>query len=86
MFFRKYYLPWTARAQFSSEEDFQAWLQKRLKRFSDLRMGALVLAAAALIIGYVLDSRPLMLLTIAPLAAVLLLSCAMEKIAPEENG
>ena len=79
MFFRKYYLPWTVRAQFSTAGDFQAWLQKRLKRFAALRLGALALAAAALLAGYVLDSHPIMMVTIAPLCLVLLLSYAMEK-------
>lgn len=83
MFFRKYYLPWTAGAQFSSDDDFQAWLQKRLKRFSSLRLGALAVAAAALLAGYILDSHLIMMVTIAPLCVVLLLSYAMEKTGAE---
>lgn len=79
MFFRKYYLPWTVEDRFDREDAYQAWLQKRLKRFSDLRIFALILAAAALVLGYVLDQRPIMLVTIAPLILVLLLSHAIEK-------
>lgn len=76
---RKLWLPWAAAAQFSSEEEYAAWLSRRLKVFGDIRMLLLVLAAGLLIVGYVLDQRPVMLLTVLPLVLVLLLSLAVGK-------
>lgn len=80
MFFRKWFLPWTAQEQFESAQQFQAWLKRQHKRFTDLRMVLLVLAAAALLAGYVLDSRPVMLVTIAPLALLLLATMALDQL------
>ncbi len=76
---RKAWMPWTAAALFPSEEAFGQWLQKRLKRFGDLRMVLLVGATALLLIGYVLDLRPVMLLCIVPLLLMLPLSLAISK-------
>ena len=76
---RKAWMPWTAGDQFPDQETFQQWLNKRLKRFDDLRILALVLAAATLLAGYILDRRPIMLVTILPLAAVLLLTILIHK-------
>ena len=76
---RKYWTPWTAADRFSSGEEFQQWLQKRLKRFDDLRILSLILAAGCLLAGYIFDMRPVMLLTIVPLTATLLLTAAMGK-------
>lgn len=80
MFFKKWFLPWTAQEQFESTQQFQAWLKRQHKRFTDLRMVLLVLAAAALLAGYALDSRPVMLVTIAPLALLLLATMALDQI------
>ena len=77
--FQKHFLPWTAADRFETDEDFQTWLRKKHKLFTDLRMLFLVPAAIFLIAGYVLDRRPLMILTVAPLLLVLLLSAALEK-------
>ena len=74
---RKAWMPWTAAALFSSEESFGQWLQKRLKRFGDLRAVLLVLATALLLGGYVLNRRPLMLGCILPLVMMLPLSLAI---------
>ena len=79
MFFRKHFLPWTAANLFECEDAYQIWLQKRHKLFNDVRMICLFLAAAALIVGYVLNDRPLMILTVAPLVLVLQLTMALER-------
>ena len=76
---RKAWMPWKAADQFSKEESWTQWLQQRLKVFGDLRMLFLVLATGLLIVGYVLDRRPVMLLAVLPLAVVLLLSLAIGK-------
>ena len=77
--FQKHFLPWTAADRFENGEAFQAWLRKKHKLFTDLRMLLLVPAAVFLIAGYVLDRRPLMVLTVVPLILVLLLSAALDK-------
>ena len=76
---RKAWMPWTAAALFPSEEAFGQWLQKRLKRFGDLRTVLLILATALLLGGYVLEQRPVMLLSILPLLLMLPLSLAISK-------
>ena len=76
---RKAWMPWTAAALFPSEEAFGQWLQKQLKRFGDLRMVLLVVATALLLVGYVLDRRPVILLCIVPLLLMLPLSLAISK-------
>lgn len=76
---RKAWMPWTAAALFPSKEAFGQWLQKRRKRFGDLRMVLLVVATALLLVGYVLDRRPVMLLCIVPLLLMLPLSLAISK-------
>ena len=76
---RKTWMPWTAARQFPSDEAFGQWLQKQLKFFGSLRLATLVLAAGFLVVGYVLDRRPILLLTILPLAGTLLLTKAIEK-------
>ena len=76
---RKAWMPWTAAALFPSEEAFGQWLQKRLKRFGDLRMVLLVIATALLLTGYVMDHRLVMLLCLVPLLLMLPLSLAISK-------
>lgn len=76
---RKIFLPWDAADCFDTEEAFRRWLQRCVKCYTDLRMLALVIAAACLILGYVMDLRPVMLCTIAPLALVLLFSVQLDK-------
>lgn len=78
-FLKKAWLPWTAADQFDSEEAFTHWLSRRLKVFGDLRMVLLVIATGLLIVGYVVDSRPVMLLAVLPLALVLLVTMAIGK-------
>jgi len=78
--FQKHFLPWTAADRFETDEAFQHWLRKKQKLFTDLRMLFLVAAAIFLIAGYCLDRRPLMILTVIPLALVLLLSVALDRI------
>ena len=80
MFFRKLFLPWTAEDCFETEEAFHRWLTAKHKRFTDLRMIFIVLAAIPLIAGYVLDLRPVMLVTIVPLLVVLAASAALDQI------
>ena len=77
--FRKAWLPWTAADQFGSEEAFDQWLTRRGKVFGDLRMLFLVLATGLLIVGYVVELRPVMLLSVLPLALVLLLTLMISK-------
>ena len=89
MFFRKHVLPWTAGDAFESEAAFQAFLKKKYKLFTDLRMIFIVIAAVPLIAGYVMDLRPLMLVTIVPLLIVLAASAGMDQIEkhlPEDPG
>ena len=76
---RKAWMPWTAAALFSSEEDFGQWLQKRLKCFGDIRMILLIVATVLLLGGYVLNRRPVMLLCIVPLLLMLPLSIAISR-------
>ena len=80
MFFRKHILPWTSRDCFESEAEFTAWLQKKHKLFSDLRIIFILIAAVPLIVGYIMDLRPLMLVTIAPLLIVLAASAGLDQI------
>lgn len=68
---RKAWLPWTAADQFPDREAFNLWLERRLKLFGDLRLLLLAAAAALLVVGYVLDRRPVMLASVLPLALVL---------------
>ena len=86
MFFRKHILPWTASDCFRSEAEFQTWLQKKVTFFTNLRIFFLAIAAVCLLPGYILDQRPLMLLTIAPLALVLLVSIALDQIEKRLDG
>lgn len=74
---RKLFLPWTAEACFPDQPTFLTWLQKRNRRWGDLRAIFLLLAGLVLIAGYALDRYFIMVLTTAPLAVVLLLSLAM---------
>ncbi|MGN0979345.1 MAG: hypothetical protein ACI4PT_03345 [Candidatus Avoscillospira sp.] len=78
-FFRKFFLPWTAADCFETEDQFQVWLRKRYKGFTDARAVFLVLAAVCLLTGYFSGRRPIMLLTVLPLALVLLLTMALSK-------
>ena len=80
MFFRKHFLPWTAGEAFENEEAYQNFLKRKHKLFTDLRMIAIVIAAVPLIIGYVLNLRPIMLVTIVPLILVLALSMALDRV------
>ena len=77
--FREAWMPWTAADRFASEEAFGQWLQRRLKMFGDLRMILLILATGLLIVGYVLEKRPVMLVCVLPLALVLVLTLAIGK-------
>lgn len=79
MFFKKWYLPWLAADLFETEALYQQWLRKRHKRFTDLRMVFLIIAAFLLLAGYILDRRPFMLASIAPLLLVLLLTLALDR-------
>ena len=76
---QKHFLPWTAADRFETHEAFQAWLRKKHRLFTDLRMFFIVLAAIPLIVGYVMDLRPVMLVTILPLLIVLGLSMALDR-------
>ena len=80
MFFRKLFLPWTAAAAFDQENAFLTFLQNKHRQFTNGRIIAIVIAAIPLILGYVLDLRPVMLLTIAPLLVVLALSVGLDRI------
>jgi len=87
LFFRKHFLPWTAGDAFESEAAFRAFLQKKHKLFTDLRMIFIVIAAIPLIAGYVMDLRPVMLMTIVPLLVVLAATAGLDQIEkrlPEE--
>ena len=79
MFFRKLFLPWTVSDQFSSAGDYQAWLNIRHKELTDLRIFFLIPSAICLLVGYCMDLRPVMVLTVVPLALVLLISIMLEK-------
>jgi len=86
LFIRKHILPWTAAACFKTDEAFYSWLQKKHRFYTNLRMIFLVLAAACLLPGYLLEQRPIMLLTAVPLALVLLVSMALEQIEKRLDG
>lgn len=85
-FFRKYFVPWTAAGCFETEDRFQDWLRRRYKGFTDLRAVFLVLAVVCLLTGYIFARRPIMLLTILPLALVLLCTMALGKIEALMDG
>ena len=78
-FIRKYFLPWTAADCFETEPQYQDWLGKRYRNYTDARAVFLVLAAVCLLTGYFLDHRPIMLLAILPLALVLLSTMALSR-------
>lgn len=63
---QKAWMPWTAADQFPSEAEFQTHLKQRLHVFDVLRKVMLVLASVCLIAGYVVDRRPIMLVTVFP--------------------
>lgn len=76
---RKAWLPWTAADDFPNQETFDQWLEHRTKRFHDLRLMFLAIATILLLVGYVLDRRPVMLMSVLPLALVLGLSLLIGK-------
>lgn len=84
--FRKFFLPWTASDCFETERAFQTWLRRRWRFFTDLRMIVLAVAVLCLLAGYFTSWRPLMLLTIVPLALVLLLSVALARMEAVLDG
>ncbi len=86
MFFRKLFLPWTVSGCFETEDAFQTWLHRRWRVFTDLRMVVLAVAVLCLLAGYFTGRRPLMLLTIIPLALVLLLSVALARMEAALDG
>ena len=86
MFFRKLFLPWTASQCFDSSDAFLSWLAGCQTRFYNWRMICLLPAMICLLAGYVLDRRPIMLLTVIPLMLVLLLSVALDRIEKVLNG
>ena len=79
-FFCKTLTPWLAEDCFDSYEAFSRWLEKRKSVFGTLRTILIVLTVIPLLLGCVTDRRPIMLLTIPPLALVLLLTVALERI------
>ena len=83
---RKTFLPWTAEASFASREDYHRRLTKMHRLWDNLRIICLLLAALALIVGYVLDRYSVMVLTVLPLVLVLLLSLAITKIEAALDG
>ncbi len=85
-FFCKTFTPWLSRDCFDTDEAFFRWLARRKSVFATLRMVLIVLAVIPLLLGYVTDRRPIMLLTILPLALVLLLTVALERIDKVSGG
>ena len=86
MFFRKRFLPWTASQCFDSEDAFLSWLAGCHTKFNNWRMICLFPAMICLLAGYILDRRPIMLLTVIPLLLVLLLSIGLDRIEKTLNG
>ena len=86
MFFRKLFLPWTVSGCFETEDAFRAWLRRRWRVFTDLRMVVLAAAVLCLLAGYIAGRRPIMLLTIIPLVLVLLLSVALARMEAALDG
>ena len=76
---RKAWLPWTAADRFDSEPAFGQWLRRRLKVFGDLRIVLLIAATGLLIVGYVMELRPVMLLSVLPLVLMVGLTLAIGK-------
>ena len=79
MFFRKLFLPWTVSDQFETPEEFQDFLKVSQKRLINHRIFWLIPSALCLVVGYCLDLRPVMVLTVLPLAVVLLLSILLDR-------
>ena len=86
MFFRKLLFPWTAADQFDTPEAFQDFLKTRQKQLTNHRMFWLLPAFLCLFVGYCLDLRPVLVLTVLPLVIVLLLSIMLERTEAAMNG
>lgn len=86
MFFRKRFLPWTLSEQFQTREEFQDFLKFSQKQLTNQRIFWLIPAALCLLIGYCLDLRPIMILTVLPLVLVLLLSIALDRTEAAMDG
>lgn len=83
---RTWFMPWAASEQFPDAAAYRQYLTRRLTRLRNLRMLLLVAAAACLVVGFVLDRRPIMLLTTVPLLLVLAASLAMERMEAVMDG
>ena len=86
MFFRNLFLPWTIPNQFETPEQFQDFLRLRQKQLTNHRIFWLFPSALCLLIGYCMDLRPILVLTVLPLSIVLLLSISLERIEAAMNG
>ena len=86
MFFRKHFFPWTLSDQFKTQEEFQDFLKVTQKQLINHRIFWLIPAAVCLLIGYCLDLRLIMILTVLPLTVVLLLSIALDRTEAAMNG
>lgn len=78
-FLRKWLTPWAASDLFSEEAAFAQFLSRRHRSAQSWRMLWLVVAAGCLLLGVVLDRRPIQLLTAVPLLLVLACTVAMER-------
>ena len=85
-FICKLLTPWLAEACFETEAAFRSWLGRRQTILTNVRILCLVIAVIPLLAGYVLDRHSIMLLTILPLALVLLTTVQLERIEQAVHG
>lgn len=78
-FLRKWFTPWAASDLFPEETAYAQFLSRRHGQAQSWRVLWLIVAAACLLLGVVLDQRPIQLLTAVPLLLVLACSVAMER-------
>lgn len=87
-FFRRLVTPWRMEAEFSSQEEFFAFLRRYNRVVGVVRAVLLLAAALSLLAGYAFDLRKLDYIAAGALALVLLISLPVlqnEKKLPKEE-
>ena len=88
-FFRRLVTPWRMEAEFSSQEEFFAFLRRYNRVVGAVRTVLLLAAALVLLTGYALDLRKINLIAAGALALVMLISLPVlqnEKLLPKEDA
>ncbi len=88
-FFRRLVTPWRTEAEFSSQEEFFAFLRRYNRVVGAVRTVLLIVAALTLLTSYALDFYKINLIAAAALALVMLISLPVlqnEKKLPKEGA